>query len=142
MSILIVHTDGSCMPNPGEMGIGIVIYEESKIIKTISEFIGNGTNNIAEYSAFIRGLEEIKEWKIIGDLVEVHIDSQLIFKQIIGEYKVKKEGLKPLCKRAKKLIKEIGDVKIVWSGRKDNGTADRLAKEAIWLKRTNEREDK
>jgi len=135
MSILSVQTDGSCMPNPGEMGIGVAIYEGTSMVKAISEYIGEGTNNIAEYSALIRGLEEVKRLKRSEDRVEIFIDSLLIFKQINGEWEVKKQELKPLCERGKELIKEIGDIIIIWIGREENGIADRMAKEAIILKR-------
>ena len=141
MSTYAIQTDGSCMPNPGEMGIGIVIYENGNIKDTISEYVGEGTNNIAEYSALIRGLEEVKRLKRSEDRIEVFLDSLLIFKQINGEWEVKKQELNPLCERGKELIKEIGDIIIIWIGREENGIADRMAKEAIWLKRFNEGEE-
>ena len=131
MSIIIVKTDGSCIPNPGDMGIGIVIYEGKTIVKTISQFIGYGTNNIAEYTAFIRGLEEVKKTRKKEEKVKVFIDSLLIYKQIRGEYRVKKQELKPLCERGKELIKEIGNIEIIWNSRDENGIADCLAKTAI-----------
>ena len=135
MSILSVQTDGSCMPNPGGMGIGIVIYEGTSIIKTISEYIGEGTNNIAEYSALIRGLEEIKKLKKPGDRIMVFVDSLLILRQAKGDWQVRKEELKPLCERARGLINEIGNIEIIWNTRGENGIADSLAKEAIYIKR-------
>jgi len=135
MTTLAIQTDGSCMPNPGEMGIGIVIYEDGNVKDTISEYIGEGTNNIAEYQAMIRGLEEIKKRKKPGDKVMVFVDSLLILRQAKGNWKVKKEELKLFCERAKELIKEIKDIEIIWNGREENGIADRLAKEAIVLKK-------
>ena len=131
MSIITLKTDGSCMPNPGDMGIGVVIYEGKTIVKTISQFIGYGTNNIAEYTAFIRGLEEVKKRRKKDDQVKVYIDSLLIYKQIRGEYRVKKQELKPLCERGKELIKEIGNIEIIWRSRNENGIADCLARAAI-----------
>ena len=135
MSTYAIQTDGSCMPNPGEMGIGIVIYENGNIKDTISEYIGEGTNNIAEYQAMIRGLEEIKKLKKPGDRVMVFVDSLLILRQAKGNWQVRKEELKPLCERAMELINEIKDIEIIWNARGDNGIADRLAKEAIIIKR-------
>ena len=131
MSIITVQTDGSCMPNPGDMGIGVVIYEGITIVKTVSQFIGYGTNNIAEYTAFIRGLEEVKKRRKNNRKVKIFIDSLLIHKQIRGEYRVKKQELKPLCKRGKELIKEIGNIEIIWNSRNENGIADSLARKAI-----------
>lgn len=178
MSILEVRTDGSCMPNPGDMGIGIVIYkgykrercscqmdlnpktnmirgargcqkcggsgyiENRMIEEAISQFIGYGTNNIAEYTAFIRGLEEVKKIKRPEDQVKIFVDSLLVYKQIRGEWKVKKQELKPLCERGKELIEEIVNIEIIWIGREGNGKADRLAREAIELKRITERKEK
>ena len=134
MSTYAIQTDGSCMPNPGEMGIGIVIYKDGNIENTISEYTGVGTNNIAEYQAMIRGLEEIKKWKKPEDRVMIFVDSLLILRQAKGEWKVKNQGLMPYCEKAKELIKELKNVKILWNARGDNGIADRLAKEAIILK--------
>ena len=137
MNILTVKTDGSCMPNPGDMGIGVVIYKGSKIVKTVSQYIGYGTNNEAEYVAFIRGLEEAKRIRKSGDEIRVFIDSELVYMQIKGAYRVKKEGLKPLCKRGKELIQEIGNIQLMWNRRIRNEEADILAKKAILLKLAN-----
>ena len=131
MGIITLKTDGSCVPNPGDMGIGVVIYEGITIVKTVSQFIGYGTNNIAEYTAFIRGLEEVKKRRKNNRKVKIFIDSLLIHKQIRGEYRVKKQELKPLCKRGKELIKEIGNIEIIWNSRNENGIADSLARKAI-----------
>ncbi len=139
MATLAIQTDGSCMPNPGDMGIGIVMFEDGSIKKTISEYVGEGTNNIAEYKALIRGLEEIKGWKRPGDRVMVFMDSLLILRQAKGDWKVKKRELKPLCEKTIKLINEIKDIEIIWNGREENGIADSLAKEAIILKREGEK---
>ena len=137
MNILTVKTDGSCMPNPGDMGIGVVIYKGSKIVKTVSQYIGYGTNNEAEYVAFIRGLVEAKRIRKSGDEIRVFIDSELVYMQIKGAYRVKKEGLKPLCKRGKELIQEIGNIQLMWNRRIRNEEADILAKKAILLKLAN-----
>ena len=135
MGIITLKTDGSCVPNPGDMGIGVVIYEGITIVKTVSQFIGYGTNNVAEYTAFIRGLEEVKKRRKKDDHIKVFIDSLLIYKQIKGEYRVKKQELKPLCERGKELIKEIGNIEIIWKSRDENGIADCLARTAIKTKK-------
>ena len=59
MSKLLVRVDGSCIPNPGKMAIGIVIYKDGTLAKKVNEIMGKGTNNIAEYLAVIKGLEEV-----------------------------------------------------------------------------------
>ena len=171
MSILTVQTDGSCMPNPGDMGIGIVIYkgnkrercscqvdlnpktnmirgsrdcqecmgtgyiENRRVKKTISQFIGYGTNNEVEYIAFIRGLEEVKKIKRPEDQIRIYVDSLLVYKQTRGEWKVNKQELKPLCERAKELIEGIGDIEVIWMDREKNTGADILAKSAILSER-------
>jgi len=82
-----MKVDGACYPNPGNMAIGIVIYKDGELFKKISEAIGYGTNNIAEYKALIRGLEEVK--KIEPDRIDVYCDSQLVVKQLNKIYKVR-----------------------------------------------------
>ena len=123
---LTIFTDGASLGNPGPMGIGVVVYQHGKKMKEISEYIGHGTNNIAEYTALIRALEVAKE----SGENEVHIkaDSQLIILQMTGEYKVKDEKLKPLKRKADSLC--IGlHVKFEHILREKNEEADALSKE-------------
>lgn len=142
MSTYIVKTDGSCMPNPGDMGIGVVIFlDDIFMIKKVSQYIGYGTNNIAEYKAFIRGLEEIKRLKRPEDDIEIYIDSVLIYKQTKGEWRVKNQELKPLCERAKELMEELTDIVLLRYGREENSEADSLAKGAIISERSKEKEE-
>ena len=75
MSKLLVRVDGSCIPNPGKMAIGVVVYRNGELVKKVHEIIGSGTNNIAEYHAVIRGLEEIRDMP--AKVVEFYCDSQL-----------------------------------------------------------------
>ena len=131
MSKLILETDGSCKPNPGKMGIGIVIYKDGVLVKQIGMAIGEGTNNIAEYTALIVGLKEAKRIAKEGDKIESHVDSQLMYKQIKGEYKIKNPRLKILNEEIQRSIKEIKDFTIIWDYRENNGMADRLARGAI-----------
>jgi len=126
--MLIIHTDGACFGNPGPMGIGIVVYREKKKIMEISEYVGEGTNNIAEYLALIRALEIAKR---IGEN-EVHIktDSELLARQINGEYRVKDRKLKPLKARVDALMRGM-KVKVEHVPREQNEEADRLSKRAV-----------
>ena len=126
--MLTIYTDGACFGNPGPMGIGVVIYRGRTNLMEVSEYVGEGTNNIAEYLAFIRALEIAVKMKE----KEVHIktDSQLIEKQVKGEYKVKNPKLKPLKAKVDKLMKEM-KVAVEHIEREQNERADELAKRAV-----------
>ena len=90
--MVTINTDGACSGNPRKMGIGAVIKENGKILCEVSESIGHGTNNIAEYTAVVRAIEEAK--KLGVKKAEVRSDSLLIIKQLRGEYKVKEFHLR------------------------------------------------
>ncbi len=138
MSKILLRVDGSCIPNPGNMAIGIVIYRDGQLWKKINEIIGMGTNNIAEYCAVIRGLEEIKN--IPADSVECYCDSQLLVKQLNGQFKVKNKKIIPLYERIQKLIKEIKvPIYFIWNRREDNQLADQLARKLLISKEQNKR---
>jgi ribonuclease HI len=95
MKKLIIYTDGACRGNPGPAGIGIVICNESgKIIKEDKGFIGNATNNIAEYRALIKALELASDFSVTR--VECFSDSELMVRQLNGAYRVKDEKLHEL----------------------------------------------
>jgi len=130
MSKILMKVDGACYPNPGNMAIGIVIYKDGELLKKISEAIGYGTNNIAEYKALIRGLEEIK--KINPERIDVYCDSQLVVKQLNKKYKVKNKGIIPLFNRVEEIIRNIpGKIYFIWDRRDNNFVADGLAKRAL-----------
>jgi len=139
MSKILMKVDGACYPNPGNMAIGIVIYKDGKLFKKISEAIGHGTNNIAEYKALIRGLEEVKE--INPERIDIYCDSQLLVKQLNKKYKVKNKGIIPLFNRAEEIIRTIpGKVYFIWNRRDDNTMADGLAKRALTEEEIGKRE--
>jgi len=130
MSKILMKVDGACYPNPGNMAIGIVIYKDGELFKKISEAIGYGTNNIAEYKALIRGLEEVK--KINPERIDVYCDSQLVVKQLNKKYKVKNKGIIPLFNRVEEIILTIpGKIYFIWDRRDNNFVADGLAKKAL-----------
>lgn len=98
-----IFVDGACAPNPGPMGIGIVVEWQGNTAPTIiSEFIGEGTNNIAEYTALIEALGFIKVNKIMN--AKIHSDSNLIVQQTVGTWKCKDLKLKGLNTKAKMRI--------------------------------------
>ncbi|MGB9719760.1 MAG: reverse transcriptase-like protein [Candidatus Anstonellales archaeon] len=125
---MIIYTDGACFGNPGPMGIGIVFFKGGKIVKRISQSIGNGTNNIAEYMAVLVALQEAK--KMGEKNILLRADSELLIKQLNGEYKVKAKHLKQLYGAVISLAKEL-NVKFEWVEREKNKIADRLSKRAI-----------
>jgi len=139
MSKILMKVDGACYPNPGNMAIGIVIYKDGELFKKISEAIGYGTNNIAEYKALIRGLEEVK--KINPERIDVYCDSQLVVKQLNKKYKVKNKGIIPLFSRVEEIIRTIpGKIYFIWDRRDNNFVADGLAKRALAEEETGKRE--
>ncbi len=125
-----MYSDGACRGNPGESAIGVVFYDENhKEIASLSEAIGVATNNVAEYSALIYGLEYAvkKGYKKLA----VHADSELMIKQLKGEYKVKNENIKPLFLKAKTLIAKLELVTYKHVLRELNKRADKLANIAL-----------
>jgi len=138
MSKILVRVDGSCIPNPGRMAIGVVIYKDGELIKKVSQLIGNGTNNIAEYRAVIRGLEEIKN--IPAEAVEFYCDSQLVVKQLNKQYKVKHKEMISLYSKVQKLLAEIKKpVFFIWNRREENQIADNLARKLLIQEEQNKR---
>ena len=139
MSKILMKVDGACYPNPGNMGIGIVIYKDGELFNKISEAIGYGTNNIAEYKALIRGLEEVK--KINPKRIDVYCDSQLVVKQLNKIYKVRDQGIIPLFNRVEEIIRTIpGRIYFIWDRRDNNFVADGLAKRALAEEEVRKRE--
>lgn len=129
---LFIYTDGASRNNPGEAAIGVVIKNErGERIETISEYLGIATNNVAEYTALIRGLEAVLKLK--PEEVAVSMDSQLVVRQMSGAYKIKHPGLIPLFNRAQLLCRQLPGGKVTFHHipREKNFEADALANEAI-----------
>jgi ribonuclease HI len=126
---LTIYTDGASRNNPGEAGAGVCILRDGKPIEMIARYLGMTTNNIAEYSAAIIGLEYAV--KLGAGKVKLRADSELLVKQVNGLYKVKNEGLKPLYARVKELIAKIACVEVEYIPRERNKEADALANKAI-----------
>ena len=126
---LTIFTDGASRNNPGEAGAGIFILRDGQPLEKIARYLGTTTNNIAEYRAAIIGLEHCV--KLGASVVRLHADSELMVKQLNGQYKVKNEGLRPLYQKAKELIAKIGCVEVKYIPREQNKEADALANKAI-----------
>lgn len=127
---LIIYSDGGARGNPGPAGIGVVIYSpEKEIIAEISEYLGETTNNQAEYRAVIAGMEKAKE---LGALeLEFYLDSELVVRQLNGQYKVKNEGLAPLFVKIYNLRQSFKKVTFSHVRREFNKEADALANQAM-----------
>jgi ribonuclease HI len=126
---LTIYTDGASRNNPGEAGAGVYILHENKQVGELARYLGKTTNNIAEYTAAIMGLEYAVAQG--ASRVNLFADSELLVKQLNGVYKVKNEGLKPLYRKAKELIAKIVSVEVQYIPREKNKEADALANKAI-----------
>ena len=125
-----IAVDGASKGNPGPAGIGVVISDESgKALKELSEYIGEATNNFAEYTALIRGLSEALEMGFSH--AAVNTDSELLARQLRGEYRVKSENIAPLFASALDLMGKFKTVAINQVSRNKNKQADKLAGKAI-----------
>lgn len=125
-----IFIDGASRGNPGPSGIGIVFFDDKKnVVKKIFKFIGNATNNVAEYTAFIYALQEALIDRY--EDVKVASDSELLTRQLRGEYRVKNVNLKPFYEQFLHLSRGFNRIEVVSIGRKDNSIADKLANKAI-----------
>jgi len=130
MKTVTIYTDGASRGNPGDAGIGVVVAaEDGTILREIGEYIGKTTNNVAEYSALIRGLREATD--LGAEAVNISTDSQLMAFQLTGIYKVKSPNLKPFYQEAMNLLQRFRKVTISHVVRDLNKRADQLANEGI-----------
>jgi ribonuclease HI len=125
-----VFIDGACRGNPGPSGIGVVAREpKGKTIFSLHNYIGETTSNMAEYRALIAALQKAK---ILGlKRLKIHTDSELLQRQINGQYRVKAAHLVPLYQMAVSMLSELEEYEVVHIMRDLNIHADRLANKAI-----------
>ncbi|MDP6527326.1 MAG: ribonuclease HI family protein [Candidatus Pacebacteria bacterium] len=133
MKKIIIYTDGGARGNPGPAGAGAIIYDENgKVLKEAHSFLGERTNNWAEYEAVYLGLSEAKKLGLAGSEVEIKLDSELIKEQLSGNYKIKEETLHGQFIKIHNLrVKDFPNVTFTHIPREENSEADRLANEAI-----------
>ena len=129
MKELEIYIDGASKGNPGPSGVGAIISHSGVVVKNISSFIGNATNNIAEYTALIYALEEAVALK--AESIKVKTDSQLLARQLNKIYKVKNANISGLYDRAVLLLSYFKKFTILNIPREENQGADRLATEAV-----------
>ena len=127
---LIIHTDGASRGNPGKAGIGVAIYDKDyRRVEDVCRFIGETTNNVAEYQAMI-----LAAHKAIGyhaRKVTFKTDSELLVRQLTGVYRVKSPNILPLHTELMALLAKIPGWKILHVRREENAQADALANQGI-----------
>lgn len=120
-----LFADGGSRGNPGPAASAAVLLDPTgELLEEIGAYLGVATNNVAEWTALILGLEAAAKRGI--SRLAVRLDSELVVKQLRGEYRVKHEGLQPLHRRATQLLRAFGEVEIRHVPRKQNTLADRL----------------
>jgi ribonuclease HI len=126
----VLFTDGGARGNPGPAAYGFVLEtEDGDVVAAVGAAIGEATNNVAEYSGLIAGLRRAAEEGVTE--LEVRSDSELMVKQMRGEYRVKNAGLVPLSAEARRLARTLDSVRYVHVRREKNELADRLVNEAL-----------
>lgn len=134
MTRATLRSDGGARGNPGPAGAGFVIEVDGATVCRGGRFLGSCTNNVAEYEALIWGLENVAALGFRE--VDVFADSELLVKQINGQYRVKNEGLKPLFIRTLALLRGFDRFRVSHVRRELNRDADALANEAMDTRET------
>ncbi len=126
----MLFTDGGSRGNPGTAGAGVVILTaEGQVLVRKAIYLGNKTNNMAEYLALLAGLEAVTS--LSPSQVSIRMDSELIVRQLSGQYRVRSADLAPLYRRAMEFIRRFPKVDIVHVRREQNQQADELANLAM-----------
>lgn len=132
---LTIYTDGASRGNPGPASYGFIITDEGgKLLHQEGMFIGRATNNVAEYTAVLKALKQVRE-KFSANIqniqIEVYADSKLVAEQLSGRYKIKSAHLRPLIEQIKILSLELRGVFYFHIPRSKNTAADKLANQAL-----------
>ena len=102
-----LYTDGACHPNPGSMSASYALYHNGELLSSMLDVpIGEGTSNLAEYLALILGLEVAKVWLSTELRLNVYVDSELLVKQLTGEYQVKNPKLRQVYEKVSEILEE------------------------------------
>ena len=126
---ITLYVDGAAKGNPGPAGIGVRLELQGVVLSEQSEYIGDATNNVAEYKALIYGLEIVRRLRVTR--VNAVSDSELMVRQLNGDYKVKNEKLLPLYHCVRELAGALERFRIRHVSRTENRHADRLANQGI-----------
>jgi ribonuclease HI len=135
--IFDIYIDGASRGNPGPSAVGIFIRDsQGKELVKRGEYIGETTNNVAEYEALNRALDWIaksKSKEFASSILKIHTDSELMVKQLMGSYRIKSQNLIPLAIKARSLMKKFKGIEFKFIPRKDNKIADKLANKSMNL---------
>jgi len=131
MAEVTIFTDGGSRSNPGNAGIGAVIYVSGEKKAELSDFLGVQTNNWAEYEAVFRALTKAKELGLEKIDIEAKLDSKLVVEQLARNWKIKEPTLKPQAEKIWKLLEDFSNVNFTHIPREQNPEADALANEAM-----------
>jgi ribonuclease HI len=129
LSTVTICIDGASRGNPGNAAIGVLVRADHAMVREIAERIGVATNNVAEYKALLRGLDEAAA--LGASTVHIQSDSELLVRQIEGKYKVRNEALIPLHREALARLRQFDHVHIFHVPRTRNAGADGLANRAL-----------
>lgn len=125
----MLYCDGASRGNPGPGAYGFVLWENGEVLFSQGARMGVVTNNVAEYEGLLKGLE--KSIELGASEISIRSDSQLLVRQLLGEYKVKAAHIIPLVQKAKKLLSVFKKVEISHIPREENSLADALCNEAL-----------
>jgi len=126
----LLRVDGAARGNPGDAGCGAAIFDESgAVVKELSRYLGKATNNVAEYEALLMGLEALIAMG--KKRIRVESDSELLVRQLNGQYRVRDPKLQILFERARSLLRHFDSCTIVHVWREANKLADKLANRGI-----------
>jgi ribonuclease HI len=125
-----LYCDGGARGNPGPAAAAAILYDEhQKIIASNSRYLGAATNNIAEYQGVLIGLALARQGGV--ECIHLHLDSELVVRQIMGEYKVKHPGLRPLWEQVKRELLHFKQWQVGHIPRSENQEADRLVNKTM-----------
>ncbi len=130
--LIYIYCDGASRGNPGPASIGVVAYrnsESTEVVFTISEKIGKETNNVAEWTALLFALQKCKE--LSEKDIKIHLDSELVVRQMQGIYKTKNPELQKIKQQVDSLKKDFSSIEFNHVPREKNKMADKLANQAL-----------
>jgi len=133
---IYIYTDGGSRGNPGPAAIGVVILNKNKkLLKEFGQYLGEKTNNFAEYSALVAALKKVKQIlgknKISQAKINIFMDSELVVKQFLGQYKIQDKDLQELFLEVWNLKTDFGEINFNHIPREKNKRADELVNEAL-----------
>jgi probable phosphoglycerate mutase len=129
---LVVEADGGSRGNPGPAGYGALVRDADtgRVLAERAASVGRATNNVAEYGGLVAGLQAVLDLDPTAS-VEVRMDSKLVVEQMSGRWKIKHPDMQQLALQARKIARQLGDVRYTWVPRAQNGAADALANSAM-----------